>query len=149
MPLHEHPYYREKYGYKPEDFPVAARLYPEIITLPLYPDMTEEQVAIRLQHIEIRPRPKPKAGAAPRPILPSDSTPLLSLLNAQTPLRSLLRRLGLVILSSGFLAAGHPGQAGHRGPVLFRQQRVGQGGRLFWILKFRSMVINAERLGLK
>jgi dTDP-4-amino-4,6-dideoxygalactose transaminase len=45
MPLHMHPYYREKYGYKPEDFPVAARLYPELITLPLYPDMTEVEVA--------------------------------------------------------------------------------------------------------
>jgi perosamine synthetase len=44
MPLHEHPYYREKYGYKPEDFPEAARLYPELITLPLYPDMTEAEV---------------------------------------------------------------------------------------------------------
>ena len=27
------------------DFPVAAGLYPEIITLPLYPDMTEAEVA--------------------------------------------------------------------------------------------------------
>ena len=45
MPLHEHPYYREKYGYKPEDFPVAARLYRELITLPLYSDMTEAEVA--------------------------------------------------------------------------------------------------------
>ena len=44
MPLHQHPYYREKYGYKAEDFPVAARLYPELITLPLYPDMTEAEV---------------------------------------------------------------------------------------------------------
>ena len=44
MPLHQHPYYREKYGYRPNDFPMAARLYPEIITLPLYPDMTEAEV---------------------------------------------------------------------------------------------------------
>ena len=44
LPLHMHPYYREKYGYKPEDFPVSARLYPELLTLPLYPDMTEPEV---------------------------------------------------------------------------------------------------------
>ena len=44
MPLHMHPYYREKYGYKAEDLPQAAALYPEIISLPLYPDMTEADV---------------------------------------------------------------------------------------------------------
>jgi len=44
MPLHMHPYYREKYAYKAQDFPMAARLYPEILTLPLYPGMTEREV---------------------------------------------------------------------------------------------------------
>jgi perosamine synthetase len=44
MPLHMHPYYRETYGYAPEDLPTAWSLYPEIITLPLYPDMSEEEV---------------------------------------------------------------------------------------------------------
>lgn len=33
------------------------------------------------------------------------------------------------------------------GPVLFRQQRIGLGGRPFAMLKFRSMVINAAQLG--
>jgi perosamine synthetase len=44
IPLHIHPYYRETYGYKPEDFPVAYQTYKKIITLPLYPKMTDEDV---------------------------------------------------------------------------------------------------------
>lgn len=32
-------------------------------------------------------------------------------------------------------------------PVLFRQQRVGQFGRPFWIWKFRTMAPDAERIG--
>jgi dTDP-4-amino-4,6-dideoxygalactose transaminase len=43
-PLHMHPYYREKYGYKPEDLPCMAAVYPQIITLPLYPDLTDDDI---------------------------------------------------------------------------------------------------------
>jgi perosamine synthetase len=44
MPLHLHPYYRGTCAYTPEDFPVASSLYPELVTLPLYADLTEEEV---------------------------------------------------------------------------------------------------------
>jgi perosamine synthetase len=40
-----HPYYRETYGYVPEDLPVAARVYPQLISLPIFPGMTENEVA--------------------------------------------------------------------------------------------------------
>lgn len=36
-----------------------------------------------------------------------------------------------------------------RGPVFFRQERVGQFGKLFKIHKFRTMVTDAERHGLQ
>lgn len=32
-------------------------------------------------------------------------------------------------------------------PVFFRQERVGRGGRVFLLWKFRTMVVNADRLG--
>jgi dTDP-4-amino-4,6-dideoxygalactose transaminase len=44
MPLHMHPYYKQTYGYETEDFPVAAALYQEILTLPLYPEMSDAEV---------------------------------------------------------------------------------------------------------
>lgn len=44
IPLHLHPYYIETYGYKPEDFPVAYKTYKRIISLPIYPKMTDGDV---------------------------------------------------------------------------------------------------------
>lgn len=34
-----------------------------------------------------------------------------------------------------------------RGPVFFRHARAGQGGRPIWVWKFRSMRVDADRLG--
>lgn len=52
MPLHQHPYYREKYQYQPADYPVAARLFEQIVSLPLYPDMSAEDVAFVTSEIK-------------------------------------------------------------------------------------------------
>lgn len=44
IPLHLHPYYRDRYGYKHGDFPVSEDLYEREISLPIYPKMTEQDV---------------------------------------------------------------------------------------------------------
>ncbi len=44
IPLHLHPYYRETYGYAPDDFPVAHAEYQREISLPIYSRMTDEDV---------------------------------------------------------------------------------------------------------
>jgi perosamine synthetase len=44
IPLHLHPYYREKFGYKPRDFPNASAVFERIVSLPIYPGMTEADV---------------------------------------------------------------------------------------------------------
>lgn len=44
MPLHLHPFYQVRFGYKKGDYPVAERYYERAITLPVFPAMTDEDV---------------------------------------------------------------------------------------------------------
>src|SRR5882724_1531506 len=44
IPLHLHPYYRDTFGYRPEDFPAASAVFERIISLPIYTQMTETDV---------------------------------------------------------------------------------------------------------
>jgi dTDP-4-amino-4,6-dideoxygalactose transaminase len=41
IPLHLHPYYRDTFGYRPEDFPNASAVFERIVSLPIYPKLTE------------------------------------------------------------------------------------------------------------
>jgi dTDP-4-amino-4,6-dideoxygalactose transaminase/lipopolysaccharide/colanic/teichoic acid biosynthesis glycosyltransferase len=45
IPLHIHPYYRDTYGYKPSDFPVALGEYQREVSLPIYSKMSDSDVA--------------------------------------------------------------------------------------------------------
>jgi len=44
IPIHLHPYYRDKYGYQPDDFPVAFHEYQRLISLPLNLRMSDQDV---------------------------------------------------------------------------------------------------------
>jgi dTDP-4-amino-4,6-dideoxygalactose transaminase len=45
IPLHRHPYWRERYGLQDADFPHSQRAYERMLSLPLYTRMTEADVA--------------------------------------------------------------------------------------------------------
>src|SRR5574343_909095 len=44
IPLHQHPYWRERYGLRAEDFPASQHAYERMLSLPLYTRMTEADV---------------------------------------------------------------------------------------------------------
>ena len=55
--------------------------------------------------------------------------------------------LALLVLSPVFLVIAGLVKWSSPGPIFFRQERVGKHGRPFWIIKFRSMVCDAELNG--
>ncbi len=44
IPVHLHPFYQKEYGYKRGDLPLTEEIYDSIVSLPLYPKMTEQDV---------------------------------------------------------------------------------------------------------
>ncbi len=44
IPVHTFSYYRKKYGYKPEDFPVALHESERLVTIPLHPGLKDSDV---------------------------------------------------------------------------------------------------------
>jgi len=55
--------------------------------------------------------------------------------------------VGLLVLWPFLLAVAVAIWLSDRGPVFFRQERVGRGGQSFRMWKFRTMVVNAEARG--
>ena len=56
--------------------------------------------------------------------------------------------LALVILSPVLLVAAIAIRLGSRGPVIYRQRRVGKDGREFELLKLRTMVQGSDPIGV-
>ncbi len=44
IPLHLQPYWRDRYNYQPEDYPVALDVFNRAMSLPIYPKMTDDDV---------------------------------------------------------------------------------------------------------
>jgi len=43
-PLHLHPYYRETFGWEPEELPVATEVWRQLISLPIFPGMRDDEI---------------------------------------------------------------------------------------------------------
>ena len=82
-----------------------------------------------------------------------DGTPVFSLVSGPDRVAALAAKrlfdlvvaaIGLVVLSPVFVLIAVAVRRGIEGPVFFRQTRVGLHGRAFQVLKFRTMVPDAE-----
>ena len=52
IPLHRHPYYKNKFGYSPKEFPNSESIYKNSISLPIYPKMTASDVDYVIEAIK-------------------------------------------------------------------------------------------------
>jgi exopolysaccharide biosynthesis polyprenyl glycosylphosphotransferase len=84
-----------------------------------------------------------------------DTTPMLTISN--TPMDYLMLKMksvfdfvvsffAIAMLSPVFIFIAVTIKMTSKGPVFFKQKRVGVRGRKFWVYKFRTMVTNAEEL---
>ena len=56
----------------------------------------------------------------------------------------LIGALGLIVFSPLMLLTAVAVRLSSKGPILYRQRRVGMSGKLFYVYKFRSMYVDAE-----
>jgi len=59
----------------------------------------------------------------------------------------ILSLIGIIIISPIFLIVAIAIKIDSKGPVIFKQKRLGKNGKEFEIYKFRSMVVGAEKIG--
>jgi len=45
IPIHKHPYYKNRYNYINEDYPVANQVFDKSLSLPIYPDMSNDEIS--------------------------------------------------------------------------------------------------------
>jgi exopolysaccharide biosynthesis polyprenyl glycosylphosphotransferase len=91
----------------------------------------------------------PRIGAlselspSPRPAFPVKQVPYA---RAKRAMDIIVAILAIIVLSPFFVLTALLVKLTSRGPLIFKQTRVGEGGKTFTCYKFRSMVTEAENL---
>jgi len=52
IPIHQHPYYRDRFGYRGGEFPIAERAYEQLISLPIFHGMSDRDVDDVIRAVE-------------------------------------------------------------------------------------------------
>ena len=127
------------------------------------PDQPPEIFEEALRHCEERgvevlltmPPDVPRAGTIEVAQMTGYDLPMIGMRRTPTSEGSLLLKrlldlggalVGIILLSPIMLATAIAIKATDRGPIIFSQVRSGRNGRKFRMHKFRSMVVNAEKL---
>src|SRR5262245_14461007 len=92
------------------------------------------------------------ASSTARRLTPPDTAPLARPFELQGPGYERCKRamdlagsfLALILLMPLLVAIAAYIKMSSRGPILYKQRRLGRGGKLFWCFKFRTMVPDAE-----
>lgn len=159
IPVHLHPYFRDKYGYQPEDFPVANREFQRIISLPLYPGMSDQDVADVIDAVTFIAR------RHARPTIDSHAQALVTENNMENENPRVPRggartrpaahrafdlfcaAAGLAILAPVFALIALAIYLDDGGPIFYVQPRVGKGLKRFRLFKFRTMAPGSAASG--
>jgi dTDP-4-amino-4,6-dideoxygalactose transaminase len=51
IPIHKHTFYKNQYGYKDGDYPVANAVFNKSLSLPIYPDMSDQEVEFVINNV--------------------------------------------------------------------------------------------------
>jgi perosamine synthetase len=51
IPIHKHTYYKNRYGYRNEDYPIANDVFDKSLSLPIYPDMSNEEIKFVIKNV--------------------------------------------------------------------------------------------------
>lgn len=51
IPVHKHPYYKEKYNYNNENYKIANKVFEKSLSLPIYPDMSNEEIEYVIEKV--------------------------------------------------------------------------------------------------
>lgn len=55
--------------------------------------------------------------------------------------------IGIIIISPLLIITSFMIKIDSKGPIFFKQERLGKNGKVFKIIKFRTMIVNAENIG--